>query len=42
MSEQSVIGVYNTMAEAEDAVRMLDKANSQSNRFPSLRKTCRA
>ena len=25
MSEQSVIGVYNTMAEAEDAVRMLDK-----------------
>ena len=25
MSEQSVIGVYNTMSEAEEAVRMLDK-----------------
>jgi len=27
MSEQSVIGVYNTMSEAEEAVRMLDKGN---------------
>ena len=27
MSEQSVIGVYNTMSEAEEAVHLLDKGN---------------
>ena len=27
MSEQSVIGVYNSMVEAEEAVRMLDKGS---------------
>ena len=27
MSEQSVIGVYNTMSEAEQAVNMLDKGS---------------